>query len=168
MEAIIILPRELFITTDISVTLWILNQNKKGGDYHGRKLRNREHEILFIDLRTWTENPVKNESKKKVRLITEQIERAAAIYHTWQNEGTDGTDYAVPELYRSVCMDEIEQNGWSLVPSRYIEFIDHDLEIDFPAEMRRIQQEMRDVMAQEKETQRLLEDAFRGIGYGIE
>lgn len=42
VEAIIILPRELFITTDISVTLWILNQNKKGGMYHGRNLRNRE------------------------------------------------------------------------------------------------------------------------------
>ena len=47
MEAIVILPRELFITTDISVTLWILNQNKKGGKYHERMLRNREHEILF-------------------------------------------------------------------------------------------------------------------------
>ena len=58
-EAIIILPRELFITTDISVTLWILNQNKKGGAYHSRMLRSRAGEILFIDLRTWTENPVK-------------------------------------------------------------------------------------------------------------
>ena len=168
VEAIVILPRELFITTDISVTLWILNQNKKGGDYHGRKLRNREHEILFMDLRTWTENPVKNESKKKVRLITEQIERAARIYHTWQEEGVDGANYAVPELYRSVGIAEIEKNGWSLVPSKYIEFIDHDLEIDFPAEMKRIQQEMRDVLAQEKESQKMLEEAFRGIGYGIE
>ncbi len=168
VEAIIILPRELFITTDISVTLWILNQNKKGGDYHSRTLRNREHEILFMDLRTWTENPVKNESKKKVRLTTEQIERAAEIYHTWQGEGIDGTDYAIPELYRSVGIAEIEQNGWSLIPSKYIEFIDHDLEIDFPAEMQRIQQEMREVLAQEKESQKMLEEAFRGIGYGIE
>ena len=168
VEAIIILPRELFITTDISVTLWILNQNKKGGDYHGRNLRSREHEILFMDLRTWTENPVKGENKKKVRLSTEQIERAAGIYHTWQQEGTDGKVYAVPELYRSVGMDEIEQNGWSLVPSKYIEFIDHDLEIDFPTEMRRIQQEMRDVLAQERQSQKMLEEAFRGIGYGIE
>ena len=168
VEAIIILPRELFITTDISVTLWILNQNKKGGDYHGRALRNREHEILFMDLRTWTENPVKNENKKKVRLITEQIDRAAEIYHTWQGEGVDGTKYEVPELYRSVGVEEIKQNGWSLIPSKYIEFIDHDLEIDFPAEMRRIQQEMRDVLANEKASQKLLEEAFRGIGYAIE
>lgn len=168
VEAIIILPRELFITTDISVTLWILNQNKKGGAYHGRTLRNREHEILFMDLRTWMENPVKGEGKKKVFLDDKQIQRAAGIYHAWQNEGTDGKKYEVPELYRSVGIAEIEKQGWSLVPSKYIEFIDHDLNIDFPAEMSRIQLEMRDVLAQEKQSQKMLEDAFRGIGYGID
>ena len=179
VEAIIILPRELFITTDISVTLWILNQNKKGGKYHGRNLRNRENEILFMDLRTWTENPVKGENKKKVLLSDEQIKKAADIYHTWQSEGTDGANYAVPELYRSVktrkWFDEegkeglsVEQQGWSLVPSKYIEFIDHDLDIDFKVEMSRIQQEMRDILSEEKKSQKMLEDAFKGIGYGID
>ena len=178
VEAIIILPRELFITTDISVTLWILNQNKKGGEYHGRKLRNRENEILFMDLRTWTENPVKNEGKKKFLLDDTQIKKAADIYHIWQSEGADGANYAIPELYRSVKTRKwhdqdgneglsIEQQGWSLVPSKYIEFIDHDLDIDFNAEMSRIQAEMRNVLAQEKQSQKMLEDAFRGIGYGI-
>ena len=168
VEAIVILPRELFITTDISVTLWILNRNIKGGAYHGRTLRDRSHEILFMDLRTWTENPVKGESKKKVQLVTEQIERAAEIYHTWQDEGTDGDHYEVPELYRSVGIKEIEKQNWSLVPSKYIRFIDHDLEIDFSAEMRRIQVEMKAVMLQEKESQAMLLEAFRGIGYGID
>lgn len=168
VEAIIILPRELFITTDISVTLWILNQNKKGGKYHDRMLRNRQQEILFMDLRTWTENPVKDENKKKVMLSADQIARAAEIYHTWQSEGTDGAHYEVPELYRSVGMEEIKNHGYSLVPSKYIEFIDHDLEIDYPAEMARIQNEMREVLAAEKQSQKMLEEAFRGIGYGIE
>ena len=167
IEAIIVLPRELFITTDISVTLWILNQNKKGGEYHGRKLRNREHEYLFMDLRTWTENPVKGESKKKVRLIDEQIARAADIYHNWQSEGTDGTKYEASELYRSVGIKKIEEKGWALTPSKYIEFIDHDMEIDYPSEMIRIQNEMKEIMAAEKQSQKMLEDAFRGIGYGI-
>lgn len=168
VEAIIVLPRELFITTDISVTLWILNQNKKGGSYHGRNLRNREHEILFMDLRTWTENPVKGENKKKVLLKTDQIERAADIYHTWQSEGTDGSCYEAAELYRSVGIDEIEQNHWALTPSKYIAFIDHDLEIDYEKEMARIQAEMQAVMKQEKKSQQMLEEAFRGIGYGID
>ena len=60
---------------------------------------------------TWTENPVKGESKKKVRLTAKQIEKAAEIYHTWQSEGTEGTDYEVPELYRSVGIGEIEKRG---------------------------------------------------------
>lgn len=166
VEAIIILPRELFVTTDISVTLWILNQNKKGGMYHGRNLRNREGEILFIDLRTWRDNPVKNENKKKVRLSTEQIQKVADIYHIWQSEGTDGSNYAVPELYRSVKKDQITDS--SLVPSKYIEFIDHDLDIDFPKEMVRIQKELKDLIDEEIESQKKLKDAMRGIGYGID
>lgn len=181
VEAIIVLPRELFITTDISVTLWILNQNKKGGNYHGRKLRNREKEILFMDLRQWTENPVKNEQKKKVKLSEEQIKKAADIYHTWQNEGTDGSKYAVPELYRSVKVynsqlteeekktqvPTIEAKGYALTPSKYIEFIDHDLQIDYEKEMARIQNEIKEVIKAEKESQKILEEAFKGIGYGI-
>ena len=57
---------------------------------------------------------------------------------------------------------------YSLVPSKYIDFIDHDLEIDYQAEMTRIQKEMSEVLATEKQSQKMLEDAFRGIGYGIE
>jgi len=168
VEAIIVLPRELFITTDISVTLWVLNQNKKGGNYHGRILRNRENEMLFMDLRTWTENSVKGESKKKVCLVTEQIEKAVDIYHTWQSEGTDGTKYEIPELYRSVAIAEVETKGWVLTPSKYIEFVDHDLEIDYEKEMTRVQAEMKEIMKAEKKSQQMLEDAFRGIGYGID
>ena len=168
VEAIIILPRELFINTDISVTFWVLNQNKREREYHGRKLRNRQHEILFVDLRQWTENPVKNEQKKKVRLIDEQIQRIADLYHTWQAEGTDGKQFAEPEYYRSVGIEEIRDNSYSLVPSKYIEFIDHDLEINFDEEMTRIQKEMKDLMQREKQSQLMLEEAFKGVGYGIE
>ena len=167
VEAIVVLPRELFITTDISVTLWILNQNKKGGKYHDRNLRNREHEILFMDLRAWTENSVKNENKKKVRLSSEQIKKASDIYHNWQSEGTNGKHYEYPELYRSVEIDEIKAKGWTLTPSKYIEFIDHDMDIDFKNEMTKIQEKMKDIVKTEKNSQEMLEDAFEGIGYGI-
>ena len=167
IEAIIILPRELFITTDISVTLWILNQNKRGGDYHGRILRNRAREILFMDLRSWRENTVKNEGKKKVMLDSGQIEKAAHIYHTWQEIGAVGIDYAKPELYRSVGCSEIAENDYSLVPSNYIEFIDHDLDIDYPAEMAKVQERMKALITREKKSQEKLMAAFKGIGYEI-
>lgn len=56
VEAIIVLPREMFYATDISVTLWILNENKAGGIVNGRRLRNRKGEVLFVDLRSWSNN----------------------------------------------------------------------------------------------------------------
>ena len=165
VEAIIVLPRELFITTDISVTMWILNMNKKGGTYHGRKLRNREKEILFMDLRQWTENPVKGEQKKKVLLKTDQIERAAEIYHKWQSEGTDGATYAVPELYKSVHFDEIKKNNFSLVPSRYIEFVDRDQSIDYEKVMSEAAEKVSELLARQEVNRTALKNAFAALGY---
>lgn len=168
VEAIIVLPRELFITTDISVTLWILNQNKKGGMWHGRKLRNREGEILFMDLRQWTENPVKGEQKKKVILKEDQIKRASEIYFKWQAEGTDGTNYAEPELYRSVRLDEadgIEANNFSLVPSRYIEFVDRDTNIDYDKVLTETASVVSDLLKRQKENDDTLRNALKELGY---
>lgn len=171
VEAIIVLPRELFITTDISVTLWILNQNKKGGMWHGRKQRNREGEILFMDLRQWTENPVKGEQKKKVILKEDQIKRATEIYFKWQAEGTDGDKYAEPELYRSVKINEadgIEANNFSLVPSRYIEFVDRDSNIDYDKVLTETASVVSDLLKRQKENDDILRNALKELGYECE
>ena len=165
VEAIIVLPRELFYTTDISVTLWILNQNKHAGVHHGRRLRDRSREILFMDLRTWTENTVKGENKKKVQLSAEQVARARDIYFRWQQEGTDGTAYAEPELYRSVGFDELERNNFSLVPSRYIEFVDRDRSIDYNSVLTETAKAVGEMITLQKENQEALANAFTALGY---
>ena len=161
------MPRELFYTTDISVTLWILNQNKKGGKWHGRKLRNREKEILFMDLRQWTENAVSKEQKKKVKLVADQVTRAAELYHKWQSEGTDGLNYAEPELYRSVGIDEIgnKENNWSLVPSRYIEFVDRDSNVNYKKVMQASSMKVAELLKSQKSNEKALEKAFKELGY---
>ena len=55
VEAIAILPKGMFYTTPISVSLWIINKNKKERtiEVNGKikKYRNHEREILFMDLR---------------------------------------------------------------------------------------------------------------------
>ncbi len=168
VEAIIVLPRELFITTDISVTLWILNQNKKGGMRHGRQLRNREHEVLFMDLRQWTDNAVKGEQKKKVELNAVQIKHAANIYFEWQAEKTLGCDYAQPELYRSVDLREIEANNFSLVPSRYIEFVDRDANIDYNQVLSDTASTVSDLLKRQKSNDETLRNALKQLGYECE
>lgn len=175
IEAIIVLPRNMFYTTDISVTLWIVNMNKKAKNIGNRQLRDRTNEVLFMDLRRWDENIEeitidKGKKKKKTVLSDQQIEEIKAIYNNWQD--VDKTLYQdIPELCKSVNIngeEGIRSKNYSLAPSKYIEFIDHDLEIDYEKEMTRIQAEMREVMKKEKQSQRMLEEAFRGIGYEID
>lgn len=171
VEAIVVLPRDMFYTTDISVTMWIINMNKKAGIVNGRQLRDRINEVLFMDLRRWDANIEeividKGKKKKKTVLTDEQIAEIKKIYNNWQ--GTDISIYSnVPELCQSVKLEEIRGKNYSLAPSKYIEFIDHDLDIDYEKEMARIQEEMRDILKAEKQSQTMLEEAFRGIGYGI-
>jgi type I restriction enzyme M protein len=165
VEAIIVLPRELFYTTDISVTLWILNQNKKGGEWHGRNLRNREGEILFIDLRQWTENPVKGEQKKKVEFKREQISKASEIYFKWQTDGTDSSNYAMPELYRSVKLNELEENNFSLVPSRYIEFVDGDSDIEYDKVLQETANTVSELLRRQAINDNTLRSALKTLGY---
>jgi type I restriction enzyme M protein len=171
VEAIIVLPRELFITTDISVTLWILNNNKKGGKSKDRNLRDRTNEILFMDLRSWTgdewNNAVKNMQKKKYALTSEQISKAAEIYHKWQEEGCDGKNYAEPELYKSVDFETIKANNFSLVSSRYIEFVDRDTNIDYDATLKETSKAVSELLKAHEANTAKIKEAFEGLGYGI-
>lgn len=168
IEAIIVLPRELFYSTDISVTLWILNQNKRGGLWHDRRLRSRQNEVLFMDLRSWTETAVKGEQRKKVSFTEEQIKRAVAIYHNWQAEGTEGTKYAEPELYRSVGIAELEENGFSLVPSRYIEFVDRDSHIDYQQVLSQTAKSVKTLLERQEQNDKNLREALKQLGYDCE
>lgn len=162
VEAIIVLPRNMFYSTDISVTLWILNQNKKGGLWHDRRQRNRTGEILFMDLRTWSENIYE---KKYVQLLPEQIKKVVDIYQRWQAEGTDGEKFAEPELYRSVGIKEIKDNGWSLVPSRYIEFVDRDTNIDYEKVMSESARTVAELLSRQEKNDAALRTAFATLGF---
>lgn len=167
VEAIVIIPRDTFYTTDISVTLWIINKNKKArnlqvGDQI-KNYRNRTQEILFMDLRRWG---VEFE-KQYITLTDEEIEKVAANYHNWQQTDWKNTYKNVPEFCHSASFEEIQGNDFSLVPSKYIEFIDRDSGIDFDTEMKRIQKEFRELLKDEKESQEQLINAFKVLGYEL-
>ena len=167
VEAILILPRNLFYSTDISVTLWILNNNKKAHvvTKNGQEIhyRDREHEILFMDLR---QMGIPFE-KKYIELDPETRDKVAQTYHHWQQEGYEQTYQNEPEYCYSATLDEIEKKGWSLVPSKYIEFRNRDEQIDFDAKMKQLQAEMRDLLQQEEESRQQLKTLFEKLGYKL-
>jgi type I restriction enzyme M protein len=100
-------------------------------------------------------------------LSSEEVTRVKSTYFNWQAENWKEIYNDVPEFCKSVDEETLKSNNYSLVPSKYIEFIDHDLEIDYGKEMSRIQQEFKQLLKKEKESQIKVGDAFDGIGYGI-
>lgn len=167
IEAIIIIPRDTFYTTDISVTLWILNRNKKQRTItindRVKNYRDREKEVLFVDLRRWGSEY----EKKFIELTPGDIEKVAENYHNWQQTDWKNTYKDVPEYCQSVHFDKIAENDFSLVPSKYIEFVDRDSGIDFDTEMKRIQGDFKELLQEEKQSQEQLINAFKELGYEI-
>lgn len=166
VEAIVILPQNMFYTTTISVTLWILNKNKgkhsKSIGDEERNYREREEEVLFMDLR---QIGIPFE-KKFIQFSGQQIKDVALTYHTWQQHGTEYKD--VPEYCYSANKEEIEKKDFSLVPSKYIEFINRDENIDFDTKMESLQSEIADLLKQEEENKVDLLRVFKELGYAIE
>jgi len=167
VEAIIVLPREMFYTTDISVTLWILNKNKKKrtAKLNGvtKDYRDRAGEVLFVDLRRWGSEY----EKQFIEITLDDISKIAKNFHNWQQNGHKQSYKNIPEYCYAATAEEIKANDYSLVPSKYIEFIDRDGEVDFDKEMKRIQKTFKAVLAEEAESQAELKKAFKGLGYEI-
>ena len=165
VEAIVILPRNLFYTTDISVTLWILNKNKKERSIEVndkvRNYREREDEILFIDLR---QEGIPYE-KKYVQFSDEDIDKVCNVYHTWQQKNDDYSD--IPEYCYSAKLEEIRSKDYSLVPSKYIEFVNRDENIDFDEKMNNLKDEFTQLLKDEEHSKKDLLDVFKELGYEI-
>lgn len=167
VEAIVILPRSMFYSTDISVTLWILNRNKRARtvEQNGKmvKYRNRENEVLFVDLRQWGE-PFE---KKYIQFSEEHIRSIAANFHNWQREGWEQSYENVAEYCYSATLEEIASKNYSLVPSKYIEFVNRDEQVDFDQKMRGLQSELSALLKEEVESRQELLDVFKSLGYEI-
>lgn len=167
IEAIVIIPRDTFYTTDISVTLWIINKNKKARtvEVNGKtkNYRDRSKEVLFMDLRRWGQEF----EKQFVELSDSEVEQVASNYHNWQQTDWENTYKDVPEFCYSASFDQIAANDFSLVPSKYIEFVDRDSGIDFNSEMKRIQQDFKELLKEEKASQEQLINAFKVLGYEL-
>lgn len=167
VEAIIILPRKLFYSTDISVSLWILNANKKarvvnreGEELH---LRDREKEVLFIDLR---QRGVPYE-KKFVQLSPENITEVANLYHRWQLEGADMAEYDIPEYAFPAQFSDIESNDFSLVPSKYIKFATQDNQEDYETRMRALQEDLSEILREEEASRSQIISLFEDLGFKL-
>lgn len=167
VEALILLPRKLFYTTDLSVTLWVINKNKfarslKNGGFE-RELRDRHGEVLFMDLRR---EGIPFE-KKFLQLTEEASLKAVETFHNWQ-----GVDFAdkyrdIPEYCYSATIKEIALKNFSLVPSKYIHFTHSEEDVDFEGRIKNIRSRVIEIIEEERQSRREMLAAFKEVGCEI-
>ena len=105
--------------------------------------------------------------KKYIELTEEDRAKVTAVYHNWQQEGYEETYKNVPEFCYSASFDEVKEKGFTLVPSRYIEFVNRDENIDFDTKMKALQTELTELLVAEEKSKADLLSVFKELGYEI-
>jgi type I restriction enzyme M protein len=121
IDCIISLPGQLFYSTQIPASLWFISRNKKTAP--GQK--NRTGKVLFIDCRKMGVMT----SRVNREITDEEVKEIGRLYHAWRGEKECVTYQDKAGFCKSVTLDEIEKNGWALVPGRYVgaeEIVDDD------------------------------------------
>ena len=167
VEAIFVLPMNMFYSTDISVTIWLFNKNKKARKVkkNGKTIeyRDRTNEILFVDLRE-KGHPFE---KKYVAFNEDDIKEIATTYHNWISKDKDTLYKDVKSYCKGVTIDTVKKQDYSLVVSKYIEFNRKENAIDFDVEMKKIHTELSKLLIEENTSKAKVLKVMEGLGYGI-
>ena len=106
--------------------------------------------------------------EKKYIEFTEE-DRAVIVdrFKSWRLEGYTTKYEDVPEFCYSAKKAEIVEKDYSLVPSRYIEFVMHADTENYEEKMNRLQDELAQLFREEEASRAELLKVMEGLGYGI-
>src|SRR5207248_5347901 len=123
VDVIVAVASNFFYTVTLPVTLWFLDKGKRDAE--------RSDDVLFIDAR----KIFRQIDKAHREWLPEQIEFLANIARLYRGEPVENREGSailldegfpegryidVPGLCAVVTLDQIEQQGWSLNPGRYV------------------------------------------------
>lgn len=152
VECIVAMPSQLFYSTGIPVSLWILRKGKK---------ERSKGKVLFIDARK-----LGTMIDRKVRELTEEdIIKIASTYQNWWK----GNDYEdVQGFCKEVTIEEIEAQDYILTPGRYVGIEEQEDDGEpFEEKMQRLTSELSDMFAKSIELQEEIRKKLGAIGYEI-
>ena len=87
--------------------------------------------------------------------------------YTSSLRGGNGGYQNTPEYCYAATLDEVRARDYSLVPSKYIEFVNRDENVAFDEKMRRLQTELTDLLQAEAKSKNDLLNVFKELGYAI-
>jgi type I restriction enzyme M protein len=123
VDVIVAVSSNFFYTVTLPVTLWFFDRGKRASI--------REDTVLFIDARRifrqidrahrdWTPDQIEFLANIARLYRGEKVEHSEGSAELMAAAFTDGVYVDVPGLCASVRLAEIEKQGWSLNPGRYI------------------------------------------------
>lgn len=152
VECIVAMPNQLFYSTGIPVSLWIL---RKG------KTEQTQNKVLFIDARK-----LGHMIDRKVRELSEEdIRKIADTYQNWR-QGKEYED--IQGFCKEASLEDIGNQDYILTPGRYvgIEQEEDDGEA-FEDKMQRLTSELSQMFEESNELQKEIRKSLGAIGYDI-
>lgn len=149
VECIVAMPTQLFYTTQIPVSLWFLNKQKK-----------QSGKTLFIDARK-----MGTMVSRKLREFTdEDIQKIADAYTAF----VDGTLEDVKGFCAVADIAEIEKQDFILTPGRYVGIEEQEDDGEpFEEKMTRLTSELSELFDKSHELEDEIRRKLRAIGYDI-
>lgn len=149
VEAIIAMPDKLFYSTGISVSLWIINKDKK-----------QKGKTLFLDCR----NMGHMVDRAHRDLSVEDIAKISQIYKDF----TNGKDIEEAGFAHAAHIEEIEANNFVLTPGRYVglEEVEDDGE-SFEEKMERFTNELGLLFSESNKLEEKIKEQLGELGYGV-
>ena len=101
--------------------------------------------------------------KKYIQLSEGDISKITNTYHQWQTREIEN----IPEFCYSASLNEVAKKDFSLVPSKYIEFVNRDENVDFDEKMKNLRTEFAELLKDEVVSKNDLLTVFKELGYEI-
>ncbi len=144
IDVMISVGSNFFYTVTLPCTLWFLDNDKVN--------TNRKDKVLFIDAR----NIYKQIDRAHREFTSEQIDKIAGIVRSYRGERGAKPYKEVRGLCKVATIKEIEEQGWSLNPGRYVGVAEKEKEdYDFKERLKEYNEELQelDTKAHELEEQ---------------
>jgi len=140
VDVMIAIGSNFFYTVTLPCTLWFLDKNKEN--------TNRKDQVLFIDAR----NIFKQIDRAHREFTPKDIDKIAGIVRSYREEEGAEKYKDVKGLCKVSSFEEIEEQGWSLNPGRYVGVKEKEKEdFDFKERLEEYNEELQELNSEAKE-----------------
>ncbi|MBC7091242.1 MAG: type I restriction-modification system subunit M [Nitrososphaeria archaeon] len=150
---IVACPPKLFYNVPLAVSLWFLRKTKP---------ESMKRKVLFI----YAKKMFKQVSRRQVVLTEEHIARIVEKFRMFEN-GMPEEKINEVGFAKIAPIDEIEKNGYTLTPGRYVGIKAEEEETPFEEKMKIYSAELSKLLAEERELTERIKELFNALGYSV-